>query len=1543
MADNEFTNWTALPNGIVGGTARVSIFVTPKLLGDPLARPALRDYPAIASWPKTIAGLQFEVTFAMDDGSTVGPIRAARANLGELAPDPQLWPVVFPEAMRVVPTATEPNAMLDSAASRNVSVYYRSAPLQSLVDETYALHARLALADLDSEPSRPKIVAGTAEFDSPDALLRFARGGADAAITSDQFARENDGAFRHRQATAVTQFFSDERLSSSEHALSRRLGEPLDRAAMKDVYTAFSLYHARGIRNRNHRLRAPRRWRSTDPDFNFLPSTQFRIAAADNGKEFEFAESAIDVFLPDLGASDKGFEVQISYLPDQALPAQSNPDHAERSLRNEDETVDRFDKVLKVATSGSGLFDDGRAFAEVYALRSMRFSWDGSTWTAFDPNELDFHASLSALSSYPSLMRRLGWIFDVEIGVEALPAPFRDGTAARGRIMVAPVLNAGLPDAPRLSSPWTRFSLGDFQGSTGTGLRILSFCPTPDTGRSDEGVVAGFRDLSASRAFQYDLDAAVLKTVHKAIKEVEEVSPHDRHYRLELPGSPRAAIMNDPSKQRRVPEQALDIDPRNRFPAIRSTGISLYIDREYANFGRALKADFARRSGFVEMHTAGLVGGTTSDIFLNDVTVGYAIDVYDESTASWHSLCERQVYFAFEGGRARYLAPADEGWISAEAMSQVDEDGNRQLRNNENLFRWDGWSLVAPNPSKALKEYNNPGGAAPRNIKVGVSVEQRYLSLPKLRFLRRYRFRAKTVDLAGNCWEQVYANVLDTSKFETPWITYRRYDPVNPPFMFPLQAPGPGPSPSNGDKGSQGPEKGEMIAIRSGAGNASASGQWLVLAPEMKFQEAAWSGLFDELKSPDAVFSILEKYCGVLPAQFDASFKSRITWSSGKLATPYLPDAHAAGAAFRYLPGRERKPERVAGADGKARAALEATTTVDFLLNPKAPVKKVPFSQPFILELRSGARRPPKFTGNGRRLTVWLPPGEQQLIRMGSYPTPDLEVFAQFHNAMSADQTKFVVQSRNGAQLGAANWTRLDSLSDVFKKAVLGGLFWPVTPQKNIYLMHAVPKPLVPPPLDPREKKSFRFSDNAAVSPRVTGGTATVLTDPTLRVHRASTGRIDVRAVWTEFSDRAGAPIFPTKEHREQPCFSSDIDLPDLTIAPDETHLMVDFGKRHEFPSTKHYAVRYDMTATTRYREYYSAETVKNSDNITIKSEPSKVLHILNTVPPPAPEVVYVLPIQIWGSPKKNGTRVEREIRRGLRIFMRRGWFASGEDERLAVVLAPATGGTSSGAGDEVPVTEWGTNPIWLTAPLKRRPTTEDFVTDETMAYPRGGRQSNVGIAKAGVSAALAVQRDAAHAAAEDPAPDPRKVDDQIELSAAQTQMVDVAVFEIGVDPRKDMLYADVELKDTESYSPLVQFALARYQHFSAPYAFLSPIKRWVFQALSAKRTISYGPSGVGLEKQIVFALTGNTPGDRKRGFRTNSVEVLLSEGDKPGDGGQLPLVVEEDLLTFSIPAARLAALKKPTVHIQEFEHPNGSDARIAFAVTIDVDKRVFD
>jgi hypothetical protein len=516
--------------------------------------------------------------------------------------------------------------------------------------------------------------------------------------------------------------------------------------------------------------------------------------------------------------------------------------------------------------------------------------------------------------------------------------------------------------------------------------------------------------------------------------------------------------------------------------------------------------------------------------------------VHDSVSGRWYSLCERQVLFRFKtGARPPYLAPADEGWIGAEAMVEVDEAGNKQLRTNENLFRWDGWSLVVRHPSKALEECNPVAGTPfPKNIDLQPTEELKPLTLTRLRFGRTYRFRARVADLAGNAWLLSYAAGLNVDDLASDPVTYRRFDPINPPFLVPLQPPGPGaPVKKPGDKKQpRGQAEGERLVIRSGLAAAAASGQWLVVPPEVKFQEAEWIGMFDAFDQPDKAFATLARYCGTLPEGYDPKFIGRITWSGDRLATPYLPDGHAAGAALCYLPGgKERKPDGVrAVAEKNAGAAIDSTTVVDFALDLAAPAKKGrPFAQPFYLRLTSGKTRKTEYAKSARRLTVTLPPGEQQLFRVSSTPVEPLDTFAQVHNAFEAKQEAFLIQPRESAKLGKANWDAIKAFTSVFKDAILAGQFWPLTPQKNVYLMHAVPKPLVPAAKDPKEKPVFKFSENLIVIPRVTGGKATVLHDPTLRVHRASTGRIDVYAEWDEHLDAPGIPDCPLKKKHPPP------------------------------------------------------------------------------------------------------------------------------------------------------------------------------------------------------------------------------------------------------------------------------------------------------------------------------------------------------------------------------------------------------------------------
>jgi hypothetical protein len=1570
MSNHEFTNWTALPNHIVGDTLRLSVFVTPRLLGEAGRPMSLSDFKAILDWPQTIADLKIRVEAIADGGAAVGePMTFTPVNQGELGVDGDLWKTLFHGDMLVEPFSVDPAPAAQAAPRRSVPVFYRAAPLQALVEESYAIYARLALSGLEAEPKRPHVGDGPARFDSPDALLGLA-GGVTPALTAQQFALKEGNSAVYRPATTVTDFFDEERVQAAASPLAARMGEPLSADHVRELFNAFSLYHKRGIRNRSHQIRGRRRWTSTDPNFNFLSSETFQVSNSDHGKEFEFAESVVPVLLPRLTGSDRGFEITVAYSPNEAMPAPSNDQHEpERTWREKDERIDRYAEHLTVTASGGATFAHGGTTVTIAAQRAKKVIWDGTRWEVLDRNQMDFHSILSGLTSFPSLMRRLGWVFDLEMPVKAMFPDFAPGMQLTGKVRAVPVWGpTGSP--PSVSSPWTLFAAGERQGEF-AGRALISFSARVDPARVTEPLRAGFRDLTPAGSFHYDLDAAVIKTVQKAVREADQCDRYMPSYRIEVPGSPRAAVLNSLAEDAgNALETAIDIDPQYRAAGIRSTGISVYADREYANFAGALKADASRTTNFTGRLRTALSAANAEaqtvdgeDVHLNDITAGYIIDAHDSSTSQWHSLCERQVVFKFETGRADYLAPADEGWISAEALVEKDEVGNSQLRINENFFRWDGWSLVAPHPSEKLKECGSPDSEDPLPTNIGLTpiIEPRPLSLARLRFGRTYRFRARLADLAGNAWPREYADHLDAECESSKPTTYRRYDPINPPFLVPLQPPGPGTPAQAPEQGepttSKGPEKGEMLVIRSGVGAKYRTGEWLVLPPEVKFQEAEWMGMFDAFESPDKAYSILERYCGALPAAFDPDFLPRVTWSGEKLATPYLPDGHAAGAAFSYLPGgTERQPEAApATVNISANLAVSSTTSVDFRLDLEGPQKSgTPFSQPFHLRLSAGDKR--KTEMKGRRLSVTLPPGEQQLVRVSSVPVENPDLFAQVHGAFSADQEKFVIQPRDGDQLGNANWNAMKGFATSLHAAISLGQFWPLTPKKNIYLVHAVPKPVVPPAKEPDKQSVFEFSDNAKVAPRVTGGFATVLHDPDLRVHRTSTSRIDVYASWDEHNDGQGYLEFPQKERRRHSCFSYDIDLPDLTIAPDESHFTVDFARRHEFPTTKHYAVKYQMIATTRYREYYDPIFTADPANITITSEESKVFHILNTTPPPALELVYVLPVLIWEDPvvvpnsgADGGQRIERKIRRGLRVYMRRNWFQSGEDEMLAAVFAP-DGASPAMALDadpehQLPVTQWGTNPIWLTKPLDRQPTVQDAIVETGLIC------RNVKIAKKGTMAALATIRDvAAPASVEDDrsaAATQRKMrqaDQQIELPPEEVDKVDVAAFRVHCDHDKDLVYADVEFAETGSYSPMVKLALARFQPFSAPYAHLSTITSWVFQAISPERVIAYG---VVLEmnedaaqptKQVRFTIGGTAPGNSKLGYLENSLSILLFDGETQISEWQVPHKTADVALGFSVPLGFLEPLKRPIVQITEYEYVRGQEPRVAFVYRTEID-----
>ena len=157
-----------------------------------------------------------------------------------------------------------------------------------------------------------------------------------------------------------------------------------------------------------------------------------------------------------------------------------------------------------------------------------------------------------------------------------------------------------------------------------------------------------------------------------------------------------------------------------------------------------------------------------------------------------------------------------------------------------------------------------------------------------------------------------------------------------------------------------------------------------------------------------------------------------------------------------------------------------------------------------------------------------------------------------------------------------------------------------------------------------------------------------------------------------------------------------------------------------------------------------------------------------------------------------------------------------------------------------------------------------------------------------------------------------------------------------------------MEFKDTESYSKMVKLALARFQQYSAPYAYLSPVSSWVFQPIGPDRTISFGvvseinEDPLRPSRQIRFAIGGNSPGNLAEGYRKNSLQASLFDGENTVSEFQEPLKIDAAEAGFTVPLNVLQRLKRPSVHVKKFEYIGNGDTRLVFACQIPIDPKLF-
>lgn len=1078
--------------------------------------------------------------------------------------------------------------------------------------------------------------------------------------------------------------------------------------------------------------------------------------------------------------------------------------------------------------------------------------------------KVDFHQMITSLGQYPEVLRRLGLVIDLEFDALA-------GIPASGTVSVVPKWTPGMAQTVN-SMPLTRYNLDAGR-----------FAAAPKNQDPDvDGGLLRLDDTDKFDVLEVDPDSS-------AIKAMQFADTVTQHVTL-MAVSPSGAAL--PGVAAPVGAAA---PGTAAMPSLRSGGISV------ARSGRA----YHLVQMFTMAHKNNDDMEASKDVILSaeDVLRGYRIDVWDSDSQKWHSLCMRHGTYQFlDASITREYD--DEGWISTAATKAAD-GSSPDLAVHEVLFRWTGWSLSAPRPGQVVKPDDSHGDVqnqVPPDVEFkfqtsfSASTGAAKGSLPRLRFGTDYRLRARAVDLAGNSLTLDEAPDAHT----TAALHYQRFEPAVSPAVV-LH-----------DPTTEG-ESVERLVIRSNYNTpATKDCQRHIVPPAAAELQAETHRQFDGAGG-------LQKSAYATIAAKEGSFNAG---SDGKqaphtvdqLTVPYLADPIARGAALRNLPGVTSAGTIASGIDKDS-----VPTT-----NPQEYVVKVPYAgawpdpQPFRLQITEGSGEP-TWDAGARMLTVPLPKAEVAHVRLSSFIDPeDLNLMGiwnwvqQYHLAAMAQESGPMamappimdVAPRPGAgrvrapvrpgpiasrPIGVAPIAFLPKpppLPDL-RLLALQGTHWMVTPSRDIVLVHAVQRPLIAP----------AFSSLTAT--RGLGQTSAELLDR-FPISGKSTAKLDIQAQWTEPVDALAKPKWET--------ISGQAHAFEIRLNPPETEVDLR-GHRHEFYDTKYRKVSYQAIATTRFPEYFPAGTTP----LTRESDWTAI-DIPNAARPAAPQILYVVPTFGWDR-KTSSSGVVSKRTGGLRIYMERSWYSSGDGELLGVICLQPPGmvraggivfkGLSQGVrpmrsneSDPAPrmrmrpagrvppmishgpimhipgpvgkpilvpdnlkpfVTQWGLDPIWLSPPTAPSATPDSFPKAVAKGY-------------------------------------------FLTLDELPNAVVSVAGHAVGYDEDRELWYCDIEVDAGDSYYPFVRLALARYQPISVENAHLSRVMLADFIQLAPDRNaaVTFDGSNPALVNISVSGVGYTGSRAAKNSEMEVSVETKnanvpdLDLGWTPADNGTFPLTAAE-------------------------------------------------
>lgn len=837
--------------------------------------------------------------------------------------------------------------------------------------------------------------------------------------------------------------------------------------------------------------------------------------------------------------------------------------------------------------------------------------------------EWDFHQLVASFADHPHLLRALGLVIDCVLPKDS---PIDRLIAGAGQAQGAMSIEIawGDPHAPDVDlRPRTAW-----QADT---ARFTTRARTPDHERGLLRLAHAHDRWNQDKPAQFDVyqvdpDGGALKTVDFLLSAQRLVA------KSLAPGKPGDVTYTTGDRQ--------------PVAALRSGGLGV------SRHGRALQiaqtaAATALKNQAIE---AGAASARSVVLFTEDVLRGYRVDVQpipDGTPGDWQSLCRRRGEYRLVGSGETLEFPDDEGYVKgASTTSGGSEDADPDDHYlHESMFRWTGWSLVAPRPGRTLRARTDPAtgvqGEAPEDVDdeapggngLAVRVAPPKGSLPKLRFGIPYRMRARVVDLAGNSLA-FDDRSLDEEEQATDPATYWRFEPVDPPALVQRARLSEGESlermvvRSNWNVDPKGYLASEPFAsVRalpaSGDFEYTAVNERHVVPPKASQLQCEHHALFDPLFGNPATikqgYAIAGRDAGSLYDALPASQVELVTPASlsmvattpglpprlpspdnptgDRLApgqyvihrealvdTPYLPDAASGGLALRGMPGHQLPG-----------------ISAPVVLGPNAAVVIAP-NQELVL-LVSFAKDWPDTRGlrivlAERTASLADPPCAETFPDEG-LPTWDeqarvLTFFVPKGRIVRLRYASFV-DKRLLDTFGLPSWATSAGGRDFVRAMAQVGCGWMVTPYRSLVFVNATQQPVCAP-------EFVKLSVGRGL------GDQHAVLDSRLRMHGPSTGKFEIQASWKEWVDDLDKPGPELVVGRGQ---LGEIQLPEnfdnvFSLGP-----IVDAqqpeggsqprarGDRHEFGDTKFRLIEYTMRATTRFREYLPEALYAQRDQVT--------------------------------------------------------------------------------------------------------------------------------------------------------------------------------------------------------------------------------------------------------------------------------------------------------------------------------------------------------